>query len=142
MAHHVFQNTSHVGAIERLWQLIALLAVGVRVCASAAERTVRGVTVGINGPASYRTPVYSPACIKYGVMLCDDAAISGRTVLANLSRYDYLRMPQMARAACKFVWLAVVELLSPSWPLSRHELSTQPLLLLYMCVCLCGNEAR
>jgi len=63
-------------------------------------------------------------------MLCDDADISGRTALANLTRYNYLRMPQMARAACKFVRLAVAELLSPSWPLN-----TQAHLLVYMCAC-------
>jgi hypothetical protein len=87
--------------------------------------------VGTAGPASDRNTSLS-ACSKYGVM-CDDAAISGRTALANLTRYNYLRMPQMARAACKFVWLAVAELLSPSWPLSRHKHKVHKHT--YLCIC-------
>jgi len=128
-------------ATERLWQkLTALLAVGVTVSAYAAETTVRESRWEPLVQRVTGAPVYLPACSKYGVM-CDDAGISGRTALANLTRYKYLRISKMARRACKFVCLAVAELLSPSWPLSRHELCTQAHLLVCVRLCTFWNVA-
>jgi len=59
----------------------------VSVSVSAADTTVRESQWAPLVQPAKGTPVYLPACSKYGVM-CDDAGISGRTALANLTRHS------------------------------------------------------